>query len=104
VVLAVAVIAEAQQPKKVHRIGYLSGHGSSLPNNSWHALRKLGYEEKTSPLNTAPRIANANEWPILQPKNKGVSSAPFLFLSLSAYQQVSVLPSARRFEFCSNIE
>jgi len=49
VLLAVAVIAEAQQPKKVPRIGYLTG--SSLPAISqWteafrQGLRELGYVE-----------------------------------------------------------
>ena len=35
----------AQQPTKVHRIGYLSGRGSSPPQEFVQALRKLGYEE-----------------------------------------------------------
>ena len=49
VLLAVSVIAEAQQPKKVPRIGYLTG--SSLPANSRRTeafrqgLRDLGYVE-----------------------------------------------------------
>jgi len=49
VLLAVAVIAEAQQPKKVPRIGYLTG--SSLPAISQRTeafrqgLRELGYVE-----------------------------------------------------------
>jgi len=45
--LAVAVIAEAQQPKKVARVGYLTG--TSLSRNSVMAfqrgLRELGYIE-----------------------------------------------------------
>ncbi|HYT53902.1 MAG TPA: ABC transporter substrate-binding protein [Verrucomicrobiae bacterium] len=50
VLLAVAVIAEAQQPKKVPRIGYLSGRGDpSIPSPSGEAfrqgLRDLGYTE-----------------------------------------------------------
>ena len=47
--LAVAVIAEAQQPKKVPRIGYLSG-GSPSANPARaeafrQGLRELGYVE-----------------------------------------------------------
>src|SRR6266571_8982610 len=50
VLLAVAVIAEAQQPKKVPRIGFLSGRGDpSIPSPSGEAfrqgLRDLGYTE-----------------------------------------------------------
>jgi ABC-type uncharacterized transport system substrate-binding protein len=49
--IAVAVIAEAQQPKKVPRIGYLSGRGDpSTPGPSIEAfrqgLRDLGYTEE----------------------------------------------------------
>ena len=45
VLLAVAVIAEAQQPKKVPRIGYLAGVGSA-PNEAFlQGLRDLGYVE-----------------------------------------------------------
>jgi ABC-type uncharacterized transport system substrate-binding protein len=47
--LAVAVIAEAQQPKRVHRIGYLSGGnpaGESTRSEAIRlALRELGYIE-----------------------------------------------------------
>ena len=52
VLLAVAVIAEAQQPKKVPRIGYL-GCGSPSTTESARfeafrlALRELGYVEGT---------------------------------------------------------
>jgi putative tryptophan/tyrosine transport system substrate-binding protein len=49
VLLAVAVIPEAQQPKKVHRIGYLSGGdpaGESTRSEAIRlALRELGYIE-----------------------------------------------------------
>ena len=49
VLLAVAVIAEAQQPKKVHRIGYLSAldpAADSARNEGLRlALRDLGYIE-----------------------------------------------------------
>ena len=49
VLLAVAVIAEAQQPKKVPRIGYLWGGGaasdSGRPGAIRLALRELGYIE-----------------------------------------------------------
>jgi putative ABC transport system substrate-binding protein len=49
VLLAVAVIAEAQQPKKVPRIGYLSGADpvgeSSRSEAIKLALRELGYIE-----------------------------------------------------------
>ena len=49
VLLAVAVIAEAQQPKKVTRIGYLSGgdaaSSSARSEAIWLALRELGYME-----------------------------------------------------------
>jgi putative tryptophan/tyrosine transport system substrate-binding protein len=40
VMFAVAVIAEAQQPKKVFRIGYLSGRSDSTPGPSADALRQ----------------------------------------------------------------
>src|SRR5262245_33881553 len=43
--LAIAFLAEAQEPAKVRRIGYLSGRGSSPPQEFVQALRKLGYEE-----------------------------------------------------------
>jgi hypothetical protein len=47
--LAVAAIAEAQQPKKVHRIGYLSvldpARESARAEAIRLALRKLGYIE-----------------------------------------------------------
>jgi len=49
VLLAVAVIVEAQQPKKVYRIGYLSGLDPSNPGLNVEAfrqgLRGLGYIE-----------------------------------------------------------
>ena len=49
VLLAVAVIADAQQPKKVARIGYLSGGDaarvSARSEAIWLALRELGYME-----------------------------------------------------------
>jgi len=49
VLLAVAVMAEAQQPKKVHRIGYLSGidpaRESARSEAIRLALRELGYIE-----------------------------------------------------------
>jgi hypothetical protein len=48
-VLAVAVIAEAQQPKKVFRIGYLSNADAATDSARAEgirlALRKLGYIE-----------------------------------------------------------
>jgi putative tryptophan/tyrosine transport system substrate-binding protein len=47
--LAVAVIAEAQQPKKVHRIGYLSSFDAATDSTRSEAirlaLRELGYIE-----------------------------------------------------------
>src|SRR6266446_4295198 len=47
--LAVAVIAKAQQPKKVSRIGYLSSGDSSSETGRFEAmrlaLRELGYIE-----------------------------------------------------------
>ena len=49
ILLAVAVIAEAQQAKKVHRIGYLSSSSDPASESTrfeairW-ALRELGYE------------------------------------------------------------
>mgnify|MGYP003577108818 CR=1 FL=1 len=47
--LAVAVIAEAQQPKKVPRIGYLSSADSAFESTRTEAirlaLRELGYVE-----------------------------------------------------------
>ena len=50
VLLAVAVIAEAQQPKKVSRIGYLSNTGDAATESARSeairlALRELGYIE-----------------------------------------------------------
>ena len=49
VLLAVAVIATAQQPKKVPRIGYLSGSARSVVSDRTEAirqsLRELGYVE-----------------------------------------------------------
>jgi putative tryptophan/tyrosine transport system substrate-binding protein len=42
---ALSFPVEAQQPKKVSRIGYLSGGGSSLPQAFVQALRDLGYTE-----------------------------------------------------------
>jgi putative tryptophan/tyrosine transport system substrate-binding protein len=49
VLLAVAVIAEAQQPKKVHRIGYLSSFDPATESARSEAirlaLRELGYVE-----------------------------------------------------------
>jgi putative ABC transport system substrate-binding protein len=49
VLLALAVIAQAQQPKKVHRIGYLSTGNLSPSSTSLGAfrqgLRDLGYVE-----------------------------------------------------------
>ena len=47
--LAVGVIAEAQQPKKVHRIGYLSSTNPARESARFEAirlaLRELGYTE-----------------------------------------------------------
>jgi putative ABC transport system substrate-binding protein len=45
VLLITAPAAQAQQPKKVPRIGYLSGGGSSLPQEFVQALRDLGYND-----------------------------------------------------------
>jgi putative ABC transport system substrate-binding protein len=49
VLLAVAVVAEAQQPKKVFRIGYLSAveqaNESARSEPIRQALRELGYIE-----------------------------------------------------------
>ena len=45
VVLNVETVAEAQQPTKVARIGYLSGGGSSLPQAFVQSLHDLGYSE-----------------------------------------------------------
>jgi putative ABC transport system substrate-binding protein len=49
ILLAVAVIADAQQPKKVRRIGYLSGSSPSANATRYEAfgqgLRELGYVE-----------------------------------------------------------
>ena len=49
VLLAVAVIADAQQPKKVPRIGYLTGSSPSANAARYEAfgqgLRELGYVE-----------------------------------------------------------
>ena len=53
VLLAVAVIAEAQQPTKIPRIGYISGTGNETNQGPYvealrEGLRELGYvEEKT---------------------------------------------------------
>ena len=48
--LAVAVIAEAQQPTKIPRIGYISGTGNETNQGPYvealrDGLRKLGYIE-----------------------------------------------------------
>jgi putative ABC transport system substrate-binding protein len=43
--LAVAVIAEAQQPKKVHRIGFLVNTGTPYQEAFRQRLRELGYVE-----------------------------------------------------------
>ncbi|HEX2930269.1 MAG TPA: ABC transporter substrate binding protein [Candidatus Binatia bacterium] len=43
--LTIAFFTEAQEPTKVHRIGYLSGRGSSPPQEFVQALRKLGSEK-----------------------------------------------------------
>src|SRR5262245_34066414 len=48
VLLAVAVIAEAQQPKKVPRIGYLAGNLTTIKyriDAFRQGLRQLGYAE-----------------------------------------------------------
>jgi putative ABC transport system substrate-binding protein len=45
ILLAVAVIVEAQQPKKVPRIGYLGGSGASRIDAFRQGLRELGYVE-----------------------------------------------------------
>jgi len=46
VVLAVAIIADAQQPKKVPRIGYIIGGTNSARNEAFRqGLRELGYAE-----------------------------------------------------------
>ena len=49
ILLAVAVIAEAQQPKKIPRIGYLTGCSPSTKSARIEAfrqgLRELGYVE-----------------------------------------------------------
>jgi putative ABC transport system substrate-binding protein len=45
VLLAVAVIAEAQQTEKVFRIGYLGSSGSDPPQAFRQGLRDLGYVE-----------------------------------------------------------
>jgi putative tryptophan/tyrosine transport system substrate-binding protein len=47
--LAVAIIADAQQPKKISRIGYLSSFDPASDSGGtetiWLALRELGYVE-----------------------------------------------------------
>jgi putative ABC transport system substrate-binding protein len=48
VLLAVAVIAEAQQPKKVPRLGYLTSSGRASFEAFATALRQLGYVEGKS--------------------------------------------------------
>ena len=63
VLLAVAVIAEAQQAKKVPRIGYLAAACPDTQSARTEAfrqgLRDLGYiEDRTSLLNTAVRREN----------------------------------------------
>jgi hypothetical protein len=59
VLVVTGIAAHAQQPK-VHRIGYLSGRGSSPPGN----LYKLCAISVTPPLNTAPQIISASGCPI----------------------------------------
>ena len=61
VLLAVAVIGEAQQAEKVFRIGYLGSSGSGPPRAFRQGLRDLGYVEskniifeyRTTPVNSA---------------------------------------------------
>ena len=61
VLLAVGVIAEAQQAEKVFRIGYLGSSGSGPPRAFRQGLRDLGYVEskniifeyRTTPVNSA---------------------------------------------------
>jgi putative ABC transport system substrate-binding protein len=43
--LALCLPADAQQPAKFHRIGYLAGGASSFPQPLLHRLRELGYSE-----------------------------------------------------------
>ena len=46
ILLAVAVIAEAQQPKKVPRIGFLAANSISQRHEAFReGLRELGYVE-----------------------------------------------------------
>jgi hypothetical protein len=57
VMLAFAVMAEAQQPKKIPRIGFLGSGSSStqkfLANNFRQGLRELGYmRDRISPSST----------------------------------------------------
>ena len=61
--------AEAQQPGKVFRIGYLTGRRAPTPPQAFvQGLRDLGYVEgKISPSSTEPPPAEATGFPVLQP-------------------------------------
>ena len=63
VLLAVAVIAQAQQPKKVSRIGYLSNTdpvGESTRSEAIRlALRERGYKDRIPPSSTDIRRGSA---------------------------------------------
>jgi len=63
VLFALGVIAEAQQPKKVHRIGYLSPRDAATESTRSEAirlaLRQLGYIEGQN-IATEYRYTEAN--------------------------------------------
>ena len=65
VLLAVAIIAEAQQPKQIPRIGYLHGASASSVAARTEAfregLRELGYVEGKNILIEYPLSANVDE-------------------------------------------
>ena len=51
VLLALGVIAEAQQPKKVPRIGYLSSSDPADESSQSEAIRRSIHEKTNSPFN-----------------------------------------------------
>jgi hypothetical protein len=66
--LAVAVIAEAQQPKKVHRIGYLSAGNLTSESSRAEAIR-LAAMWMSSPLHTRPLFSFfLHDFPTSRPK------------------------------------
>jgi putative ABC transport system substrate-binding protein len=69
--LASPHLGKAQQPKKIPRIGYLTGVGSA-PNEAFlQGLRDLGYFEGKNILIEFRREANLSASPNLRPSSSG---------------------------------